>query len=540
MISKNLRVNPSLGIVFIFTLILTDFTVTSWNFLQTNRHSGAYQGEILKAALDVKEGAYRYDGNQNPTYFTVLSFLAGRTPAFFTKAKLLSLLTLLLTLILFFLICKDLFGIPSALLSLCLLGSNWVALALSFHLRAEVLLLGCFLAAWYASVKGFMKGGGWWAAAGILTGLTYLVKSTGQLFVVAVLLSFVLVYRKRWGEYRWLGLFLLTYSLVASPLLFLNFKTFGDPFYNWSIRHAMWLESWWNLDQLQHVPSGLSYIMDKGVLEVASREGKGIFSFFPVFVSIFKPHQLFFVQKFLFWPWVGGLLFGTFLWLKKKKFKLNKIPIKFRGPLLLSCIYSGLLFLLFSWYQQISSSERFVLVLIPVFFCFLGHWTVVLYKVFKNRFKRTFFYGPPVLVGMILISAIVKFSIFDYKNLFQNDRPDPWVNKALSFVEKASPNKGVAVTSEESLPLWLLKEPRASVYNLPYGQTKQEWISYLKEKKINWVLISDPDYVAKSDFLRNYFKMDNTGVLGMTRFPPNTRKEKITFGPGIHLLRVVR
>jgi len=323
--------------LILLILIFFDFSITAWHFLRLNRYSGSFQGYTLGEAIKVKEGTYRYNGNENPFYFAALSPFSKRSVEFFTHAKILSFGLIFLTLLCFFFICRDLAGFPSGILGIFWMASNWVVVALAFHLRTEVFLLGFFLVAWWAVIKGF-KNPRWWILGGIFSGLAYQSKGTGQLLLVALILTIPFIFRKNWKSYLNLGYFLVFYILLASPLWILNFKMFGDPFYNWSIRHAMWLDSWDQLEQISQFPTLGSVVAQYGLAGILARLFKGMGSFFPIFFSIFIPHKIFFPHAVLFWPWVGFAAGGLIFAFVNCKEKLIQGIKKYRELIIFSTI----------------------------------------------------------------------------------------------------------------------------------------------------------------------------------------------------------
>lgn len=530
----------------LIVLLFADFSITGWHFLHLNRYSGGYQGNTLAQALHFKENTYQYDGNQNPFYFWFLSTFAKRDVTFFTWAKISSFIIILLALLGFFLISRDVIGPRAGVVAFFWMASNWIVIALSFHLRAEVFLLGFFLAAWYAVIKGF-KNPRWWVAAGIFAGFAYQVKGTGQLLTISFLLSVPFIFKKDWKLYRRVLIYIFFYALVASPLWVLNSKTFGDPFYNWSIKHAMWLDSWWDQAHLNQLPTLTSTLSESNLSEILNRLVLGIWHFIPVFVSIFNPHRMTFPQALIFWPWVSFVVAGTLIYfIKKKKLFLERISEN-REMLIFSGILGILFFVLFSWYQQVSSSERFVLVLIPIGFCLFAKMTVVLWDSIKDIgwktkgwMNRWMSWGRGVILGAVFFSFIFKVFVLGWENPFQTDRLAPWVPKVLQFVEQLPPEERMAVTTLEMLPIWLLKEKLMTVEEFPYIVGDEDWEMFVKDSDFDWILITDPEAIARSVFLQEHIRITGPQSLEVIRVPTGLRRSSIDLSPGAILFEVVR
>jgi|GEM_PF-3799216 len=142
--------------IALLSFLVIDFILTSIHFIGFNRYADRFQSLILSNAISVKEGTYHYDGNYSPLYFWFLSLLASRGYEFFTLAKIVSLLTVLFSILISVVISYRLEKPSWKITAFWLLG-NWTCLALSFHLRAEVLLLPLFVGAWYFSALGFYR-----------------------------------------------------------------------------------------------------------------------------------------------------------------------------------------------------------------------------------------------------------------------------------------------------------------------------------------------------------------------------------------------
>src|SRR5262249_1933531 len=143
---------------------------------------------------------------QHPLYPLVLSTFASRDLSFFPRAKILSLGTGLLVVIITFLITKDLFGMIIASLASVLLIFNLMFLTASSHVACETLLILFMLLSWYFMVKG-VENHRYWVGAGLTAGLAYLTKGTGLFAVPIFIVSNVLIFRLTAARNKWFWLF---------------------------------------------------------------------------------------------------------------------------------------------------------------------------------------------------------------------------------------------------------------------------------------------------------------------------------------------
>lgn len=360
-------------LIFLF-LNIADLALTSFHYINVNRFAREYQGVPLKDALAMKEGTYVYDGCTHPLYMMVLSTWASRSSSFFTRSKLFSFFLMAMTLLFYFVATRRWLGGVGAAAAMAATMASWPVFSLSFQLRCEVLLFPLFVFSWYATIRAF--GDVRWAIpAGFLAGFAYLTKGTGLLLPIAVVVSALLLYKREWRCYRLLGLYLIAFGVVAWPLWIANNALYGYPLYHESMAHAVWLDRY-TPEEIAQIPTWFSYFKNHSVLSIARRliENCG---FYPVVVyRTFLPHTFFFPHKLLFIPWVALVVIGTAIQKVRRRLPSRSASIEDRAFGVFTWVLFGVFYVPFAWFQQTTSTERFILVLVPLLFAWLVRWSI--------------------------------------------------------------------------------------------------------------------------------------------------------------------
>ena len=191
--------------------MLARFATQTYSRMLTNSNSSeGDQGAFLQLSLDLRESGRLTDGTRNPLYALALAPLARREWAFFTEAKLLSLMFGLLAIITVYWLGSRAFDRFTGLLAAYLLSINTEFIVHSATALAESLLVLLFILAWFAMLKALKRPEDaeecglqsvlrgerglqsviqekYWALAGGLAGLAYLAKGSGQLLALAFL-----------------------------------------------------------------------------------------------------------------------------------------------------------------------------------------------------------------------------------------------------------------------------------------------------------------------------------------------------------------
>ena len=155
-------------------LVLARFMVVGLaKVLFNTQSSDGDESAYLELGLSLREDGTLTDGTRPPLYPLLLTPAANRDWSYFTWAKLITLGVGALTVVVTFIIGRQLFNWPTGLLAAFLLAWNR-----EFHLRAstvyaDTLLVLLFLVAWYFLIKSFEKTR-YCVLAGFFVGLAYL------------------------------------------------------------------------------------------------------------------------------------------------------------------------------------------------------------------------------------------------------------------------------------------------------------------------------------------------------------------------------
>jgi hypothetical protein len=258
-------------------LMISQFVVAGWDVLAHNNNSGKTdQSQYLRIAMRIQAGGDFTDGNRQPLFPLLLAPLAQRDVRFFTYAKMLSLVIGVLGLMIIGILSYRRFGVVPALVTIFLLSLNASYIHASGLVACEPLLMLLFFLAWYMAVPGLKD---WRAAAvaGAFTGLAYLAKASGLTLLLAFVAVAVIKFRKDVLRQKSIWAFLIAYVLISLPLFQYNLREYGDPFYNYNTRHAMWMDDWsesreYSEDEL---PTLSSYLQTHSLQDMVQRELAG-------------------------------------------------------------------------------------------------------------------------------------------------------------------------------------------------------------------------------------------------------------------------
>jgi 4-amino-4-deoxy-L-arabinose transferase-like glycosyltransferase len=434
------------ALVLVFAL---DYLYSAWVWIGWNSRPALGQDVWLKYALALREGGDLPLGNDLPLYPALLSLWVRRAPEAFTWSKLFSLAVGAFTLAAVYRIGRRLFGKGPALLAAAALSVDWLFLSLSMSLRAEVLLPPLFLLAWYTAWRGFEEtksAGRWWFASGLFAGLAYLTKGTGPIFAAAFAVGLACC---RKGRLRgaWYAAGFLPF---AAALWWANRAMFGDAAHHFSIQHAVWLDSWWELSGKNVADLTFSnYLKAQSWLDLLKREGSGIASFAPLALSCLSPGDSFPVSHLLRWPALAAAAWAG--WHARRRWLGALRRLDARAWMTASLFAA--FFFLFSWYHQVSPSERFVGPLAPIAFLLLG---AALWEAGAPLARRpaVLLGAGALLAGFTALSLFIKVREWGVPDVFAADRLEPAYARAIDW---ASTRGGTVVFGPSSeLPSYLL------------------------------------------------------------------------------------
>lgn len=481
-------------------LFLLEYLYTSWTWLAFNRRPGLDQDVWLEAALAVREGRGLAMGNDHPLYTALLSLWAGRTPEVFTFSKLLSLAVLCATLGLAYRAGKSLFNRETGLLAAAFLSVNWIVFSLSFSLRAEVLLPPLFLCHWYCAWRGFRGDGRWWLGAGLFAGLAYLTKGTGTLLVLAWAAACLAVLLKDRSILRKVPWFLGGYLPLAAALWWGNRELFGDATYNFSVRHAVWLDSWDEVGRrgAQELTFA-GYVARHGTGGVLRRLVSGAAAFLPVSLSCLSPAEAFPAAHALRWPLAAYLAAAVLNARERAAAAVRRMD----GAVLYSLFLYAVFYLLFGWYQQVSSSERFIGPLNPILAVLLAaagvsFWRARIAGFLRSRRARA--YGASAAAGSALLCAsalVMKASAWGFLNPFREDRPLPCYAEAYRLLDGGRRSTVFGPSGE--LTAWFLFSPPPRV--MPPEEKPEDLAKWLEDNgaarlAVDWDMAEKPAWAG--------------------------------------------
>lgn len=493
------RLGAAAALVFLCDWFLTAYTWLTWN-----KRPGLGQDSFILYALDFKERGALTLGNDHPLYPIILSLWASRASAAFTLSKLFSLAWGLLTLLLVWHLGARLFGRRAALLGAVLLSVNWVFLSLSMSLRAEVLLPLLFFLSWAFAVLGFREDRRWFLAAGLAAGVAVLTKGTGTVLALCWLAAFV---PAAWRDRRlvkaapwYLGGFLVT----AGLLWWANWKALGDPFYNYSTRHAFWLDTWWDAGGMPLSEQTFAgFVSRHGYMGLPVRLLKGMAAFAPAWLATLAPSGSFPIFHLARWPLAAGAAWCAWRSRGSVWGSLKRLD----GAALYTLALPAAFFLLFSWYHQVSPSERFVAPLSPMLYLLIAAAALPelerLRGLLERRLpgRRLAAAALGLLVLMTGIGTGIKAAVWGWSNPFQGDRPEPCYEEAMAWV--ASREGRVLYGPSADLTTYPLPKPSVA-FGVPDGPPPEDLSAWLAANNLRSAVV-DWD-MARMAFLSGAFE----------------------------------
>ena len=160
------------------------------------------------------------------------------------------------------------------------------------------------------------------------------------------------------------------------------------------------------------------------------------------------------------------------------------------------------IFVLFAWYHQISSSERFIGILNPIVFVLLAGAAVRGWDVLQPRLgSRAPFWGKTALAllsGTLLASFGVKAATWGLAHPFETDRPLACYRDVFDRVDGAS---GVIYGHSGDLSFYQFEKPRQST-SIPKGPAPDDLSVWLNERGKMFVVDWE---MAGTSFLSRHF-----------------------------------
>lgn len=467
------------------------------------------QGAYLHLSLAQAEGRALTDGNRHPLYPALLIPLAERSPAFFARARWISLAiggALLILAALWELKHRN--DPVSAVLITLFLGSHVQIVRALSEVWCEPLLFLLLYCLWLTMdtahslverPKGVMR----WLLPGLLCGMLYLTKGTG-LQVAAAFWVVTLIIRRDWkGTAMGMAVFLI----VVSPLLFWNLKTYGSPLYSFASTHNMWFdeadEIWY--DDPATLPTLGSYLATHTFSEIAQRLGRGMI----------LEAQMAFQLLWTDWRLPEGSSFSLVLiHFLLKMAVVVLVVVGFwrktgRGTLtsrMGGWFFLGLVVFLvpsFGWYAQLTNEPRFLMMLVPIGAVLLARaasrgleWGGD-HSNWCGRLVGTAF------LGLFLLGTICSFTAsgsFAWKTrLLPGPEVMPLAQRVLTEVNQLPENTTVAFGPSHGLPTWLSRGDLKWRPN-PWRIDWERFIGFLGREQIRHILL-DQETLARRPYL---------------------------------------
>jgi 4-amino-4-deoxy-L-arabinose transferase-like glycosyltransferase len=500
-------------------------------------NSNSAQGDqlaFLQLGLDMREHGVLTDGTRNPLYAAFLALIAHRDWAYFTYAKLFSLTFGILAIIALFWLGWRFFDHFTGLVAAYLLSINVEFIVHSATALTESLLVLTFILAWFAMLKAldYPDQSRYWAGAGLLAGLAYEAKGSGQLLVLAFLAISFLFYRWSLLRSKSLWLFLGCYALIASPLWLYNTSHFGTPTFNYAISHQMWMDSWndWHPDDLDNLPTLRSYWQSHSPAEIWERQWNGLKAMRNILVKTLWPTRTLTVDEFLLSPFstyvlaalaILPLLFWPF---SRQYIHQNRSTVYLTG------LATFIFFMLFAWYDAIVAlGQRFLLPIIP--------WLYILFAHILGRVSHRLMVRGSWPRRFILLAAATIFiyqlywairtnldptQVFFTQDVFAQDRQfNADAATPLAWLANQTPKPVVVAwgPSGNSLPTWAFSDRLDVRLYPPHIKTIPELTQNLVNRTIGFIIV-DADMVSRHrSLLKEQFPSDGARV-DMTGIPP--------------------
>lgn len=365
----------------------------------------------------------------------------------------------------------------------------------------------------------------YWVLAGVLAGLAYLAKGSGQLLVLAFLGVAFLFYRFQLFRSRGFWLFLGSYMLIASPLWLYNTVHFGSPTFNYAITHQMWMESWhdWHPDDTEDLPTLTTYLQSHTLSEIGDRLWTGMKAMRNILIKTLWPTRTLKVDRFLLSPLSGFTLallalLSFLFWPATRHYVQQN-----RAAVYLTLLVSLLFYFLFAWYVPIVAlGQRFILPVIGFIFILFAHITS---QIGQKLLAQGLWLRRAVLVTAALIlffqlrwayrSNLEPLQQSLRQNVFAQDaqfNTDAATQLAWLAHQSSGPRRVAWGPSGQSLPAWAYSDQLDFVYYPPHPQSLPDLTRELVEKQVDFIIVA-PDMVSRyRELLANPFPTDGVRI----------------------------
>lgn len=522
-------------IVAALVLMVGRFVTQTYARMLTNSNSSdGDQGAFLQLSLDLREHGQLTDGTRSPLYAAVLAVIARRDWSFFTWAKLISMAFGVLAIVALYLLASRYFNRFTGLAAAYLLSINVEFIVHSATALTESLLVLLFILAWFAMLKALdePQRPRYWLLAGLLAGLAYLAKGSGQLLVFAFLATAVLFFRGRLLQSKNLWLFVGGYILVASPLWLYNSVHYGSPTFNYAITHQMWMDSWndWHPDDTANLPTLASYLQTHSAAEIFERQWAGMRAMRNILIKTLWPTRTLKMDEFLLSP-VSGYTLALVALLPFIFWPATRTYLRRYGrAACLTLLTVAIFFVLFAWYVPIVAlGQRFMLPVIPFIFVGLAHITGQIGQsvLSRGRWAKQAVLAAVVIVVLLQLRwaalttveparAALAANVFEVDRHFNTDAATP-----LAWLVDQSPPQSVVAwgPAGKSLPTWAFSDRFTFKRYPPRADSISALTTDFVNRGVDFVIIAPEMMSRYGELFAPYFETDGTRV-ELAAFPP--------------------
>jgi 4-amino-4-deoxy-L-arabinose transferase-like glycosyltransferase len=511
-------------------------TLANWNSVMTD------QSAYLDLGLDIRRGIALTDGNRHPLYPAILALFAQLEWRYFTTAKLLNLVIAALTLFVAYWIVRRVSNIHAALLTVVLLSHAHRFLDSAAKVVVEPLLALIVVVTWFLMWEGQGRAI-WWGLAGVGAGLAYLAKGTGQIILIAFLISSVLIYGRQVFRKRAVWLFVAGYVVLASGLWLYNALRYGNPFYSFSTTHAMWLDTWEDryVVDSSRLPTMITYFQSHSLQQIVQRLSNGL-------VSVLKPIRQTWVPLWdVMFP-LGQVVSLAILVLRatstSERSRTQTVIAPWRRAIarlrahregvIFTLILLGLWYVLFAWYFPVSDTPRFFLPVAPIAHCAIANALVLGARAIMRELPWPRGKVRAALVNVVYLTltviVIIAVSTQAVSGLTTGRLKDPFrwdvkqnadADAVLRWLLSQESNRPVRLLSGPgwTLPFWRYDEGFAT-QDIP--STLQDWdqlAALVSDRDLSWAAVDADMVERRPDLLGDYFSLKGEDLV-LHQSPP--------------------
>jgi len=525
---------PTLACFLLACLLIGHFLTLGWGGLLANTSSDSGdQGAFLKLGMAIREGRALTDGNRHPLFPLLIAPFAVRDWPYFTTAKLLSLGAGGLALFAIYFLGGRLYGRRAALLTLALLNLNRELLDQTPQVLCEALLVLTFFTAWYAMVRALerpasVKTG---AVAGVLVGLAYLTKGTGQLLTAAFLLTALFLYQAQVVRQPGVWAFLGGYVLIVSPLLVYNTARYSNPFYNFNTTHAIWLDDWEERYAAStELPTVLDYLRTHSLGQIVTRQGRGMIAILPVMAECLLPGPRERLLALLREGWLWPILAGTVVALALTRRDVSAYLRAHRHRTLATAIMVGMFYPIYAWFAPVSLVVRYSLPLVPILYLMASRGLVGLTDWAKVHIQLPAHWKERggLVLGALLWASVGGWTAVDGWRVFRPLDPyasDRAANQAagavVSWLNDRAGQQGINVLwgPSHTLPKWMFL-PQVERQPIPSDLEHWEQLEdFIAREGFHYIVLDRKMYKRRESLLSQSLDKNGATIL-FQQIPP--------------------